>query len=89
MVTPTSEARVPIRTCVGCGRQAPQAELVRVALVDGEAVVDRRAPGRGAWLCGVDCLAAARKRRGFRRAWRTDVADAALAGLEQQLAQRA
>jgi hypothetical protein len=37
----------------------------------------------------VDCLAAARKRRGFRRAWRTDVADAALAGLEQRLAQRA
>jgi predicted RNA-binding protein YlxR (DUF448 family) len=37
----------------------------------------------------VECLAAARKRRGFRRAWRTDVADEVLAGLEQQLAQRA
>jgi predicted RNA-binding protein YlxR (DUF448 family) len=61
---------------------------VRIALVDGVAVVDRRAPGRGAWLCGTGCLSAARKRRGFRRAWRTDVADDVLVGLEQRLAHR-
>jgi predicted RNA-binding protein YlxR (DUF448 family) len=61
---------------------------VRIALVDGVAVVARRAPGRGAWLCGVGCLAAARKRRGFGRAWRTAVADEAFAGLEQRLADR-
>jgi predicted RNA-binding protein YlxR (DUF448 family) len=84
-VAPTSEAHVPIRTCVGCGRRAPQLELVRIARVDGVALVDRRAPGRGAWLCGVGCLAAARKRRGFARAWRADVGDDALAGLEHRL----
>jgi predicted RNA-binding protein YlxR (DUF448 family) len=61
---------------------------VRVARVDGVARVDRRAAGRGAWLCGVECLAAARQRRRFHRAWRAEVADEVLAGLEQQLAQR-
>ena len=29
------ERRVPVRTCVGCGRRAPQSELVRFAAVDG------------------------------------------------------
>jgi len=85
-VTPTSEAHVPVRTCVGCGRRGTPADLVRVALVDGVAVVGRRAPGRGAWLCGPECLADARRRRGFQRAWRTDVPSAVLDELAEQLA---
>src|SRR5688572_24416279 len=88
-VAPTSDVRAPVRTCVGCGRRRPQAELVRCALVDRDgvpgAVVDRRAPGRGAWLCGADCLAAARKRGGFRRAWRTDVPGTVLDELADRL----
>lgn len=45
-------ARPPIRTCVGCRAAVPQAELVRIAVVDGRLVADprRRAPGRGAYL---------------------------------------
>jgi len=49
------------------------------------AVVDRLAPGRGAWLCGAGCLAGARKRGGFRRTWRTEVPEALLDELAGQL----
>lgn len=45
---------VPLRRCVGCGRQRPQAELVRLAAVPDEGIVvdrDRRRGGRGAYLC--------------------------------------
>lgn len=77
-MTPTSEAHRPVRTCVGCGQRRAQAELLRVVLVDGSPVVERgdrrRAPGRGAWVCGPECVGPARKRRGFGRAWRTEVA---------------
>jgi predicted RNA-binding protein YlxR (DUF448 family) len=39
---------------------------------DGAVHVGRGAPGRGAWLCGVECFDLARKRRGaFERAWRS------------------
>jgi len=37
---------------------------------DGTATVSRIAAGRGGWICGPDCLEAARRTRGFDRAWR-------------------
>src|SRR5262249_60654822 len=42
----------PVRTCVGCGRRSPQAELVRFVARQGRLVLDprRRLGGRGAWL---------------------------------------
>ena len=72
--TTPSEPRGPIRTCVGCRRRRPQAELHRCVLVDAATpLVSRAAPGRGAWICGPDCLDPARKGRGFQRAWRRDL----------------
>lgn len=52
-------AKTPQRTCVACGRKAPQGQLVRLALSAGRVVIDppRRLPGRGAYLCpGQKCL---------------------------------
>jgi predicted RNA-binding protein YlxR (DUF448 family) len=42
----------PVRSCVGCGCRAPQAELVRFTWRDQAVHRDglRRAPGRGAYL---------------------------------------
>lgn len=63
----------PVRSCIGCGVRRPQRELVRLGLgADGEVTVDRprRLPGRGAYLCGAGCLAAALKRKAFSRAFR-------------------
>ncbi len=44
-------------------------------------VVGRTAPGRGAWLCSVDCLAVATSRKGLDRALRRTVPTEALAAL--------
>jgi predicted RNA-binding protein YlxR (DUF448 family) len=41
----------PERTCAGCGRRAPQQELLRFAAREGVLVADRQQPGRGAYTC--------------------------------------
>jgi uncharacterized protein len=58
---------VPIRTCLGCGQQRPQKELVRIVVFDGILMVDAggRLPGRGAYLCpGRECVSRLLKKRG-------------------------
>jgi predicted RNA-binding protein YlxR (DUF448 family) len=73
----------PERTCAGCGRKAPQSELVRFAARRGRLVAGRREPGRGAYTCRrLACFERARARRAFNRVLRTTVAvDPALARL--------
>ncbi|WP_307176160.1 YlxR family protein [Demequina sp. NBRC 110054] len=72
----------PVRTCVGCRGRGSRSVLVRVAVVDGAAVVDtaKTLPGRGAWLHpGTACLELALKRRTIGRALRSPDVD--LSGL--------
>ncbi|HVF09878.1 MAG TPA: YlxR family protein, partial [Abditibacteriaceae bacterium] len=61
----------PVRTCVGCGAQKPQREMLRIAARAGsEPAVDVEycAPGRGAYLCRTQsCLERALKRRAVER----------------------
>ena len=58
----------PIRTCVGCGRKAPQAELVRFVALDGALTAAAKAPGRGAYTCRrLACFERALAGRGFNR----------------------
>jgi predicted RNA-binding protein YlxR (DUF448 family) len=54
---------------------------------DGSIRVDRRAPGRGAWLCGPGCVEPARRKRAFDRAWRTTVGPDAIDRLTARLAE--
>lgn len=68
----------PVRTCVGCGKRRSAVDLHRCVWRDGAIQVDRHGAGRGAWVCGIECLAAARQRRGFDRAWRQSVSPAAI-----------
>ena len=64
----------PVRRCVGCGRSAPQRELLRFTARDGELVSGAGAPGRGAYTCRrVACFEQAVARRGFARALRQGV----------------
>ena len=66
----------PIRTCVGCGRKAPQTELVRFAAPEGvlEADAGQRLPGRGAYTCRrLSCFEKAAARRAFARTLRRTV----------------
>ena len=66
----------PVRTCVGCGRTAPQLELVRFVAPGGVLKRDdtRRAPGRGAYTCARPiCFERAAANRAFARRLRRNV----------------
>ena len=73
----------PVRRCAGCGRRAPQRELLRFAAAGGRLVEGRTAPGRGVYTCRrIECFERARAQRGFARVLRTTVeVDPALARL--------
>jgi N utilization substance protein A len=58
----------PTRTCAGCGRRAPQPELLRFVARDGALVHAQKSPGRGAYTCRrLVCFERARERRAFNR----------------------
>jgi uncharacterized protein len=64
---------VPTRTCVGCGRKAPQNELLRFREEAG-ALVPGKGPGRGAYTCHrLACFERAFTRRAFNRTLRRTV----------------
>jgi predicted RNA-binding protein YlxR (DUF448 family) len=64
----------PIRSCIGCGRKAPQGQLLRFAAVDGELVPGAGIPGRGAYTCRrLACFERAVSRRAFNRTLRKTV----------------
>ena len=66
----TRAGHIPIRTCLACGKRAPQGELLRLALTDDKVRPDprRRLPGRGVYLCPAPaCLAALKSRPGKSR----------------------
>jgi uncharacterized protein len=74
---------LPIRTCVGCGRKAPQAELLRFVAHDGTLAPAVNAPGRGVYTCRrLACFERAAARGAFNRVLRRSVrVDPALARL--------
>jgi len=56
---------------VGCGRKAPQTDLVRFGSVEGRLSVGRTIPGRGAYTCRrLACFERAIAARGFDRVLR-------------------
>jgi uncharacterized protein len=78
----------PERTCVGCGRKAPQSELLRFtvqagALAPAPSDLGRSTPGRGAYTCRrLACFERAVARRSFVRVLKRTVSiDPALARL--------
>jgi hypothetical protein len=73
----------PTRTCAGCGRKAPQTDLIRFAALEGSLAAGRRLPGRGVYTCRrLACFERAAARRAFNRVLRQTVTvDPALARL--------
>jgi len=70
----------PERQCIGCGRRAPQSELVRLSMSEPEGsspgivIAGRGLSGRGAYLCRKQaCLDRALQRKAFQRAFRATV----------------
>jgi predicted RNA-binding protein YlxR (DUF448 family) len=64
----------PIRTCAGCGRKAPQAELLRFVARVGTLTHAPKGPGRGVYTCRrISCFERALERRAFNRTLRQTV----------------
>jgi uncharacterized protein len=64
----------PVRTCVGCGRKAPQPELLRFVARDGMLMQLPDGEGRGAYTCRrLACFERAAARRAFNRTLRQTV----------------
>jgi predicted RNA-binding protein YlxR (DUF448 family) len=64
--------------------------MVRLTNADGDVRLGRTAtghdaPGRGAWLCSIECFDRAVKRRAFDRAWRRRADDAVLSEARQNV----
>jgi uncharacterized protein len=58
----------PVRTCAGCGRKAPQAELRRFVARDGALTASQKGLGRGVYTCRrLACFERAAARRAFNR----------------------
>jgi predicted RNA-binding protein YlxR (DUF448 family) len=74
---------VPVRTCAGCGRKAPQPELVRFVAPNGILTPGARRPGRGVYTCKrLPCFERAAANRAFARVLRRPVrVDPALTAL--------
>ena len=70
--------KVPVRTCIVCGRKAPKRELIRVVREPTGAVAmdaTGRKSGRGAYLCPEDtCWQAAVKKGRLSHALRVELA---------------
>ena len=63
-----------MRRCAGCGRRAPQRELLRFTARDGVLVAGRTEPGRGAYTCrNLECFERAASRAVFARVLRQHV----------------
>ena len=64
----------PIRTCAGCGRKAPQRELLRFVAREGVLTHSSEGPGRGVYTCcRLACFERALERRAFNRTLRQTV----------------
>ena len=63
-----------IRTCAGCGRKAPQAELIRFVAKGGVLTPGWREQGRGVYTCRRPaCFERAAGKRAFSRVLRRAV----------------
>ena len=64
----------PVRTCAGCGRKAPQEELLRFVALDGSLTHSPHGEGRGVYTCRrLACFERARERHAFNRTLRATV----------------
>jgi predicted RNA-binding protein YlxR (DUF448 family) len=71
---PGGGRNVPVRTCAGCGRKAPQVKLLRFVAREGVLSHSPKGPGRGVYTCRrLACFERALERRAFNRTLRQTV----------------
>lgn len=84
----STEKKVPMRKCVGCGEMKSKKEMMRVLkTAENEIVLDttRRKNGRGAYLCFCkECLQNAAKNRGLERSLKMAIPKEVYESLERE-----
>lgn len=88
------QRKIPQRMCCGCGEMKSKQELIRIVksppAEDGSFSITLdttgKQPGRGAYICrSADCLALARKKRRFEKAFSCKLSDDIYSALEKEL----
>lgn len=84
----STEKKVPMRKCVGCGEMKSKKEMMRVLkTAEKEIVLDTtgRKNGRGAYLCFCkECLQNAAKNRGLERSLKMAIPKEVYESLERE-----
>lgn len=84
----STEKKVPMRKCVGCGEMKSKKEMMRVLkTAENEFVLDTtgRKNGRGAYLCFCkECLQNAAKNRGLERSLKMAIPKEVYESLERE-----
>ena len=84
----STEKKVPMRKCVGCGEMKSKKEMMRVLkTAENEIVLDTtgRKNGRGAYLCFCkECLQNAAKNRGLERSLKMAIPKEVYENLERE-----
>ena len=84
----STEKKVPMRKCVGCGEMKSKKEMMRVLkTAENEIVLDTtgRKNGRGAYLCFCkECLQNASKNRGLERSLKMAIPKEVYESLERE-----
>ena len=83
-----SERKTPLRQCLGCREMKPKNELFRVVrMTDGTVHPDLKGkiPGRGAYLCSIQCLEKAIKARSLERMLGVSVPKSVYESLQTEL----
>lgn len=87
----STNKRVPMRQCTGCGEMKSKKEMMRVLkTAENEIVLDTtgRKNGRGAYLCfSMECLRKARKNKGLERSLKMSIPQEVYDSLEKELSE--
>lgn len=81
--------KIPLRMCTGCGEMFDKRTLVRVVKSpEGDISLDLtgKKSGRGAYVCkNPQCLAKARKKKAFERAFSTQINEEVYNQMEEEM----
>lgn len=85
----STNRKVPLRQCTGCGEMKSKKEMLRVLkTAESQVILDAtgRKNGRGAYLCfSMECLRKARKNKGLERSLKTNIPEDVYDSLEKEL----
>ncbi len=85
----TTNRKVPLRKCVGCGEMKSKKEMMRVLkTAEGEFVLDAtgKQNGRGAYLCfSKECFEKAVKCKGLERSFKQSIPKEVYEKLEKEM----